>query len=1196
MQLQDPPQTILNSPKNQNKLKSSGSSLTQDGSHAADVISTVVTNRSGGDSDENLENELVLDVSGKSSEFSLLDDSDENVEGLYVYRNVFNLLPKSVGALPLLRTLKFFGNEINLFPPEFGDLVGLECLQVKVSSPELNGFGLRRLQGLKELELSRVPPRPSVFTILSEISGLKCLSKLAVCHFSIRYLPPEIGCLNNLEYLDLSFNKIKTLPAEISYLKALISLKVANNKLVEVPSILSSLQKLENLDFSYNRLTSLGGLELQLMRSLQTINLQYNKLLTCCQIPSWICCNLDGNGKDSSNDDFISSSVEMDVYETSNQDDCRSSCDGPLHSTSSLLTPPSSNSQYSTHRRFSKRWKRQHYLQQRARLERLNNSRKWKGDVRIEVLTMKASEDCKLGSKDVVRTETCEKRGSDITVVEDDKQVISGPGEGENLLVTIEDDDINSKEGSCELISGPGEGENLLVTIEDDDISSKEESCEVISGPGEGENSLVTIEDDDISPKEGSCGGNCLCVEFDSVREGECCVQESLLASRQNETGDDEGSSSELSKSTTCKRHSDRDLDNPKPCKSRKSTDDSLSSSRKYSHISFCGIEDRLLDGFYDAGRDRPFMALRSYEQILPLDSREVILLDRGRDEGLDAITLSAQALVFRLKQFNSLGKIGNEVAVDNLQIASLLALFVSDHFGGSDRSSMVERSRKAVSGSNYSKPFVCTCSTGNKENINAETKQILDTVDDIIFSDLCEKSLCNIKARRNSVVVPLGTLQSGVCRHRALLFKYLCDRMDPPVPCELVRGYLDFLPHAWNTILVKRRDSMVRMVVDACHPHDIREETDPEYFSRYIPLSRANVPMSGESIPGPGCSFPSLSTCDVIEKATSRSLLHCKLGSVEAAVKVHTLEVGGSLLDEIKSFEYSCLGEVRILGALRHPYVVELYGHKISSKWVPSTDGNPERRILESAIFMEFIKGGSLKGYLEKLSKAGEKRVPVDLALCIARDVACALMELHSKHIIHRDIKSENILIDLDKKRADGKPLVKLCDFDRAVPLRSLVHTCCIAHRGIPPPDICVGTPRWMAPEVFRTMQDRNIYGLEVDIWSYGCLLLELLTLQVPYLGLSDLQIHDHLQRGKRPQLTNELEALVSMNEPTMAQSDAEVVETEPDQKTLTFLVDLFHHCTEENPVDRLTAEELYELLLDFTSTFDRSERSQKV
>lgn len=99
--------------------------------------------------------------------------------------------------------------------------------------------------------------------------------------FCCRYLPSEIGCLKNLEYLDLSFNKMKSLPAEISNLSVLISFKVSNNKLVELPPALSSLQRLENLDVSNNRLTSLGSLDLSSMHNLQNLNLQ---VLTC-----WIC-------------------------------------------------------------------------------------------------------------------------------------------------------------------------------------------------------------------------------------------------------------------------------------------------------------------------------------------------------------------------------------------------------------------------------------------------------------------------------------------------------------------------------------------------------------------------------------------------------------------------------------------------------------------------------------------------------------------------------------------------------------------------------------------------------------------------------------------------------------------------------------------------------------------------------------------
>lgn len=62
---------------------------------------------------------------------------------------------------------------------------------------------------------------------------------------------------------------------------------------------------------------------------------------------------------------------------------------------------------------------------------------------------------------------------------------------------------------------------------------------------------------------------------------------------------------------------------------------------------------------------------------------------------------------------------------------------------------------------------------------------------------------------------------------------QYICDRMEPRVPCELVRGYLDFSPHAWNVVIVKEGESLVRMIVDSCHPLDIREESDPEYFCR---------------------------------------------------------------------------------------------------------------------------------------------------------------------------------------------------------------------------------------------------------------------------------------------------------------------------------------------------------------------------
>lgn len=67
-----------------------------------------------------------------------------------------------------------------------------------------------------------------------------------------------------------------------------------------------------------------------------------------------------------------------------------------------------------------------------------------------------------------------------------------------------------------------------------------------------------------------------------------------------------------------------------------------------------------------------------------------------------------------------------------------------------------------------------------------------------------------------------------------------------------------------------------------------------------------------------------------------------------------------------MRNFVFNHLGEVRMLGALRkHTCIVEIYGHQLSSKWVPATEGKKEQRRLQSAIMMEFIKGGSLKVYL---------------------------------------------------------------------------------------------------------------------------------------------------------------------------------------------------------------------------------------
>ncbi|KAG4925635.1 hypothetical protein JHK87_051175 [Glycine soja] len=88
-----------------------------------------------------------------------------------------------------------------------------------------------------------------------------------------------------------------------------------------------------------------------------------------------------------------------------------------------------------------------------------------------------------------------------------------------------------------------------------------------------------------------------------------------------------------------------------------------------------------------------------------------------------------------------------------------------------------------------------------------------------------------------------------------------------------------------------------------------------------------------------------------------------------------------------------------------------------------------------------------------------------------------------------------------------------------------------------------------------------------EANIWLFGCLLLEMLTLQIPYSGLSDSHFLDSLQMGKRPQLTDELRVLSSMNGPTMIPSGEELEKSDAGVDMLKFLFDLFHKCVEQNP-----------------------------
>lgn len=127
--------------------------------------------------------------------------------------------------------------------------------------------------------------------------------------------------------------------------------------------------------------------------------------------------------------------------------------------------------------------------------------------------------------------------------------------------------------------------------------------------------------------------------------------------------------------------------------------------------------------------------------------------------------------------------------------------------------------------------------------------------------------------------------------------------------------------------------------------------------------------------------------------------------------------------------------------------------------------------------VVMDFMGGGCLTEVLEQF-----EYVQMDepqIAYCCLETLK-ALHYIHSQHRIHRDIKSDNILLS-------DEGLVKVADFGYAAQLTQKQQK----------RNTVVGTPYWMAPELIRGLD----YGLKVDIWSLGIMVMEMAEGEPPYM-----------------------------------------------------------------------------------------------
>ncbi|KAL1837998.1 hypothetical protein VTJ49DRAFT_3146 [Mycothermus thermophilus] len=184
---------------------------------------------------------------------------------------------------------------------------------------------------------------------------------------------------------------------------------------------------------------------------------------------------------------------------------------------------------------------------------------------------------------------------------------------------------------------------------------------------------------------------------------------------------------------------------------------------------------------------------------------------------------------------------------------------------------------------------------------------------------------------------------------------------------------------------------------------------------------------------------------------------------------------------------------EMRVLETVDHPNVVSYYGIEVHRDRV--------------YMFMEFCSGGSLANLLEH-GRIEDEQVIMVYALQLLEGLAY----LHEIKIAHRDIKPENILLD-------HNGIIKYVDFGAAKLIARQGRTLVQDLTSTKPNKSMTGTPMYMSPEVIKG-ENPGHFGA-VDIWSLGCVILEMATGRRPWSNLdNEWAIMYNIAQGNPPQL----------------------------------------------------------------------------
>jgi len=228
---------------------------------------------------------------------------------------------------------------------------------------------------------------------------------------------------------------------------------------------------------------------------------------------------------------------------------------------------------------------------------------------------------------------------------------------------------------------------------------------------------------------------------------------------------------------------------------------------------------------------------------------------------------------------------------------------------------------------------------------------------------------------------------------------------------------------------------------------------------------------------------------------------LHEVLGQGASGAKVYRCTIDGKfscgtfavkvMKDCVKEDLAALANEISVYQNLSHPNVVHYVGCDLS-------------RIREVRLFMEFLPETLSDAITE--SRELRRPFPPEDVREYCHQISAGLEYIHNNGIVHRDLKTSNIFITRDEEQNIKRLMIGDFDVSRVI------------KEGTPKLTANRGTPRYSAPEMVSDDRHKVGYSHAVDIWAFGLVVYELLTLQVPYFDVD--QFREHVKEGTRPEI----------------------------------------------------------------------------